>query len=117
GTAPSVDQAHHQPHRGVGQRARRGVVRVKSACTAVGRYNNGSTLVTLDERWNGTMWSIERTKNPAGGSNRQLSGVSCASNSACNAVGFSSNGTLAERWKGTMWSIKRTPNPVGGLLQ
>ena len=59
-------------------------------------------------------WSIETTPNPAGGSDVVLNGVSCASASACTAVGASSNGTLAERWNGTTWSIQHTPNPAGG---
>ena len=73
-----------------------------SACTAVGYYYNGTTYVTLAERWNGTKWSIQQTPNPTGGSGNQLVGVSCASTSACTAAGQYSNGTttvtLAERW-------------------
>ena len=90
-----------------------------SACTAVGSYTNATTGVTLAERWNGTKWSIEHTPNPTGGSNSELSDVSCTSASACIAVGYYSNGnlttdvTLAERWNGTRWSIEPTPNPTG----
>ena len=75
-----------------------------TACTAVGNYNNGTTRVALAEGWNGTKWSIQHTPNPAGGSNSTLNGVSCASATACTAVGGSFNGTtgvtLAERWNG-----------------
>ena len=71
-----------------------------SACTAVGDSSNGTATVTLAERWNGTRWSIQTTPNPAGGSNSMLNGVSCASATACTAVGGSSNGTLAEGWNG-----------------
>jgi hypothetical protein len=91
-----------------------------SACTAVGGSSNGTTMVTLAERWNGTKWSIQHTPNPTGSSFTFLYGVSCTSVSACTAVGTSSNGTLAERWNGTTWSIQHTPNPTGGsgiLLQ
>jgi hypothetical protein len=88
-----------------------------SACNAVGDYNNGTTNVTLAEHWNGTKWSIKHTANPAGGSSIVLSGVSCASASACTAAGSYNNGTrsvtLAERWNGTGWSIQHTPNPTG----
>jgi hypothetical protein len=90
-----------------------------TACTAVGGSSNGTTMVTLAERWNGTAWSIQHTPNPAGSSFTFLYGVSCTSASACTAVGTSSSGTLAERWNGTKWSIQHTPNPAGSnsLLQ
>ena len=75
-----------------------------SACTAVGDSSNGTTTVTLAERWNGTKWSIQHTPNPSGSSATILSGVSCSSVSACAAVGGWSNGTagvtLAESWSG-----------------
>ena len=75
-----------------------------AACTAVGGYSNTTTTVALAERWNGTRWSIQHTPNPAGGSDSTLYGVSCASATACTAVGGSFNGTtgvtLAERWNG-----------------
>lgn len=46
----------------------------------------------------------------------ELYGVSCASASACTAVGHyvSAAGTtvsLAERWDGTTWAVQSTPNP------
>jgi hypothetical protein len=49
-----------------------------------------------------------------------LSGVSCASASACTAVGSyltSAAGwaALVERWNGTKWSIEQTPKPNGEL--
>jgi len=63
-------------------------------------------------------WSIQRTPNPAGARYSVLSGVSCASRTACTAVGYFANGAgvgmpLAERWNGTSWSIQRTPAPAG----
>ena len=66
-------------------------------------------------------WSIQTTPNPAGGSDVILNGVSCASASACTAVGgppqpATSGATLAEGWNGTKWSIQHTPNPTGGSL-
>jgi hypothetical protein len=75
-----------------------------SACTAVGDYNNGTTGVTLAERWTGTTWSIQHTPNPTGASFILMTGVSCTSASACTAVGGYNNRTagvtLAERWTG-----------------
>ncbi len=59
-----------------------------SACIAVGVSTTGSGVrVTLAERWNGTTWRIQRTPNPAGARGSFLNGVSCASPSACTAVG------------------------------
>ena len=94
-----------------------------SACLAVGSYTNGSgTEVTLAESGDGTSWSspwsIQSTPNPSGAKAAHLSGVSCASASACLAVGSYTNSsgvevTLAESWNGSSWSIQSTPNPEG----
>ena len=85
-------------------------------CTAVGYYYNGTKDVTLAERWNGTKWSVQHTPNPAGATSSELDGISCASGSACIAVGDYGNGTaqvtLAERWNGTKWSIQSPPTPL-----
>jgi hypothetical protein len=46
--------------------------------------------------------------------------VSCASASACTAVGdyYTSvtRTTLAERWNGTNWTIQGTPSPAAAAL-
>ena len=93
------------------------------ACTAVGSFagldesnpNNPQQLeVALALRWNGTGWSIQRPVSPVEvlgippGS--ELTGVSCPSASACDAVGSSPTGALAERWDAAGWS--RPPNPA-----
>jgi hypothetical protein len=89
-----------------------------SACTAVGGYENSSGAnQTLAERWNGTSWTIHATTNP-GPESDYLYGASCASASACTAVGFQqlntgTKVTLAERWNGTSWTTQTTPNPAG----
>jgi len=90
-----------------------------SACTAVGSYLNSSGVaVPLAERWNGEAWSVQEPPSPTGAKESGLFGVSCASSSACTAVGAYINSagaytTLAENWNGTSWSIKETPNPTG----
>ena len=90
-----------------------------SACTAVGDHKNGAgAFVTFAERWNGRRWAIQATPNPPGGLTSSLFGVSCASASACTAVGDYKNGagtfvTFAERWDGRRWAIQTTPNPPG----
>jgi hypothetical protein len=86
-----------------------------SACTAVGYDVTGTgAQVPLGERWNGTAWSLQVVPSPTGSTGAQLRGVSCASSSACIAVGaYKISGaalTLAERWNGTEWRVQSTPN-------
>jgi hypothetical protein len=89
-------------------------------CTAVGLRDDPTTHqpTTLAERWHGGSWSVQRTASPAAAHGSWLYGVSCASASACTAVGFYyKNGhqrTLAERWDGRRWSVQDTPSPTGG---
>jgi hypothetical protein len=86
-----------------------------NACTAL----LGQTAKT--ERWNGTEWTSATLPTPEGGSLPQLFGVSCASETACTAVGKYLNAeskfrTLAESWNGSAWSVQTTPNPPGELF-
>ena len=89
-----------------------------SACIAVGDYQSGKTTMALAERWNGLKWAIQRMPNRTQHKNSQLLGISCASASACTAIGNSFNGsdsyaggTLVERWNGRKWMVQPTPNP------
>jgi hypothetical protein len=88
-------------------------------CTAVGAYTNASgTQLTLAEGWGGTTWAIEPTPTPSGATISVLSGVSCATASACTAVGYYVNSsgtqlTLAEQWNGTAWTIQTNSTPSG----
>jgi hypothetical protein len=96
-----------------------------SACIAVGGFAATSSgfyagsQATTAERWNGTTWKIQKTRNPTGAAPSSLEGVSCATASACIAVGsYSVTGTtdqltLAEHWDGTHWTIQSTANPSG----
>lgn len=63
----------------------------------------------------GSGWKVQRSPNPSGAMNSQLYGVSCASSSACTAVGQYKKGsaylTLGERWNGKSWSLRTTPSP------
>ena len=94
----------------------------KSSCIAVGSIRSGGMLSgrMLVEHWNGTRWSIQRATNPAGGTDITLMGVSCATATACTAVGSYNNRAgrgraLVERWNGTKWSIQPTPNPASAI--
>ena len=88
-----------------------------TACSAVGSYTNVPGVhMTVVERWNGKQWSIQPTPNPARATGSSLNGVSCASQTACTAVGSYTNAlrhelTLVERWNGKRWSIQPTPIP------
>jgi hypothetical protein len=90
-----------------------------TACTAVGTTGSPASQfpVSLAIRWNGTTWKLQSTPNrstPVGGTN--LKGVSCASRTACTAVGFvgeaafpEGNVPLAMSWNGAKWTIQSTP--------
>jgi hypothetical protein len=85
-----------------------------TACTAVGdRYTGG--FKTLIESWDGTRWSVVPSPSPSRrpNLNDSLYSVSCASATACTAVGNRHAGvdrTLAESWDGTSWTMVHSPN-------
>ncbi len=62
-------------------------------------------------------WSIQPSPVPAGATDSVLSGVSCAAEGICMAVGDQGNlvhpATLAEFYDGHRWVILRTPNATG----
>jgi hypothetical protein len=78
-----------------------------TACTAVGSFTDSTGKTsTLAERWNGTQWAIQTSPNPSGAAQAELNAVSCASSTACIAVGTGSSGSLAEHWDGVHWTIQ-----------
>ena len=94
----------------------------RSACTAVGFYDNAARhVLAVAERWNGRAWRIQALPRPA--KVTQLSGVSCSAARACTAAGYyvGPKGTrpLAEAWNGRTWHIQAVPLPhgsPGGIL-
>jgi hypothetical protein len=86
-----------------------------SSCVAVGSSGptNLGIPVALAEIWNGSTWSIQSTPDPGDGGT--LSGVSCASDTACVAVGSFGHTPqpFAETWNGTSWSLETVPSPSG----
>jgi hypothetical protein len=68
-------------------------------------------------RWNGAKWQPQTIVEPSGAYDSSwLNGVSCASATACIAVGgyVASSGTdftLAERWNGHQWVMQSIPSP------
>ena len=94
--------------------------RAANACEAVGdSFNGAGAYVTLAEAWNGTAWKLQPSPDPADAADSSvLSGVSCTTADACEAVGSYINRagatvTLAEAWNGTAWTLQPTPDPAG----
>ena len=87
-----------------------------SFCTAVGHFSdNGGNDQALIESWNGRAWSLVSSPNNETDDPNDLTAVSCASSSSCQAVGFSGLGsaeyqTLIESWNGTGWTTVPSPN-------
>jgi hypothetical protein len=81
-------------------------------CVAVGAAYEGpaaADTVPVIESWNGSKWTLDKVKEPAGGSDGYLEGVACGSATQCLAVGYFVNGSsatqnLAELWNGSKWT-------------
>ena len=90
-----------------------------TTCTAVGNYYDPTVfgLVPISERWNGHNWTVEYPPDPKGAGEAFLQQVSCASTTACTAVGYyegvAGTMSLAESWNGHHWVIQTTPDPSG----
>lgn len=86
-----------------------------TSCFAVGFSDEfvGTTRSTLIERWDGAHWTVFVTPNVGTDSN-ELDGVTCASATACFAVGSSGNfgASLIERWNGKAWALSAHPQPA-----
>jgi hypothetical protein len=89
-------------------------------CWAVGYSVTGEAATrALIQRWDGTSWTIVASPTTNAAQRNHLLGVTCASATACWAVGYSSTGTpnqvpgvqtLIERWDGTSWAVVSSPN-------
>jgi hypothetical protein len=85
--------------------------------------DNDGLPLALVERWDGTGWKIEGAADPSHATPGHatpsvLSGISCTSPRACEAVGAFANAAganqpLAERWNGTSWTLQSVPKPTG----
>lgn len=84
-----------------------------SDCVAVGWAGLAGSTTAIAEGWNGVKWTLQTVPLASGTSFSQLNGVSCASTSACTAVGTitSSSGdrVMIERWNGSSWTIQAAP--------
>src|SRR3982074_2233936 len=81
-------------------------------CVAAGSYQDATGVtVALLERWNGSVWRLQRAPALRTSISTTTTGVSCSSAASCIAVGYfqQPSGTfapLAENWDGTAWTIQ-----------
>lgn len=72
---------------------------------------------TWSQDWNGSFWAAQATPSTERGPKEEtVSAVSCASPTACIAVGsdfYNSYDLTAERWDGTQWTDVSPGNPPG----
>jgi hypothetical protein len=88
----------------------------KTSCVAAGDVTKSGKERTLAEVWNGKIWKITPTPNPAGKQLIELNSVSCASTKSCLATGTYAGGTFAEVWNGKSWGMTApVPNAKGAL--
>ncbi len=92
----------------------------RRSCTAVGNLSTASTSYTWALHGNGSSFASQSTPNETAPASVELNAVSCASSTACTAVGdytdvMGFRRTLAEVWNGVGWSIQATPSPSNGV--
>jgi hypothetical protein len=84
-------------------------------CAAAGGGNDSSSGGAVSnagvaETWNGVKWTVREDTDPTSTFNYDLFGVSCASRTACLAVGF-----ISEWWDGRTWRLEQIPDPIALL--
>jgi hypothetical protein len=85
----------------------------------VAKNSNGTTDGT-DQTFTTTHWAFQELPLLGNKEEGLVSGVSCASSTACISVGSFQNSSgsgflpLAEKWNGTGWSAQEPPAPAGG---
>jgi hypothetical protein len=85
--------------------------KASNACTAVGQWYGPSTSGGLIERWNGAHWTVQT--GPSTPALWQLTGVSCATTTACTTVAT----TASSDWTGTSWGPAQSyATPTDGGL-
>jgi hypothetical protein len=94
----------------------------QSHCIAVGDYTDETgSGHALAEDWDGSTWTEGDALAPqlggaSGDANSELRSISCASPSACVAVGeyedqpADTDPALAESWDGSSWTVEPTPS-------
>ena len=89
-----------------------------TSCIAVGEYLvPGAGWKPLSETWNGKTWALASVPSPTNAVFSILNSVSCASATACEAVGFYETSGFehgygfAERWDGKTWKLQSPVYP------
>lgn len=88
-------------------------------CFAVGRYRNSEGVTKpLVEQREGSNWTIMPLPELSGMASGGLEGVSCASATACSAVGYFATESgvdqaLVARWDGIQWELQPGAEPAG----
>jgi hypothetical protein len=90
----------------------------ESSCATVGNYVVGGYWLQLGMTRSETSMGVQSTPSASGATHGLITGDSCASSTACIAVGSyqNSSGTtvsLADAWNGVEWKTQATPNPPG----
>ncbi|MGC9963044.1 MAG: hypothetical protein ABSE47_14220 [Acidimicrobiales bacterium] len=90
--------------------------RSAKSCIAVGGTANRTT--TLAEALTGTVWSVQTTPDPPGGTANDLTGVACPTAAGCMAVGDNGDPagatvTLSETWSTKGWAIRPSADAIG----
>jgi hypothetical protein len=89
-------------------------------CWAVGVAEGSQDYEGVVEQWNGSTWQLVTTPQTSGAESYGLFGVSCASATACWAVGYSYLGsgssahdfqTWVLRWQGSSWTQVTSADP------
>ena len=88
------------------------------SCVAVGWYIPADGIKRpLAGRWDGSSWHLLFPRVPGGAAASELRAVSCASPSACLAIGDTGTGgagsgkLFAERWNGSTWRMVPIADP------
>jgi hypothetical protein len=79
-------------------------------------YNSENKGAPFAEKLEGTTWTVKELPAPAGTKETDLQGVSCATATACTAVGYFENSAKArvaavEKLEGTTWTAREPPEP------
>jgi hypothetical protein len=90
-------------------------------CEAVGEASgNNGNVVGVAAMWDGSAWNAQVTPNPSKATFTQLTAVSCASRSSCEAGGYfevqvtaNDPKALAEAWSGKAWQLQHAVAPPG----
>jgi hypothetical protein len=90
-------------------------------CDAVGSgFADGGVPDGDAESWDGLSWTLQPTPGLPGTTSLTLSDISCASSTACIAVGSDTDSlgyqqALIESWDGSSWTPEPTPVPGGSV--